>query len=327
MPTLRNSFTEGLKADMYAYGFEAYDSIPTVYDKIFEVEGSDKAYTQSTTVIDAGALVEKPENEQITFENAMEGYTVYGKNRTFAKGIQFSFEAVEDMEPGKIANLVKNYAQTWAKSAQINKEEFAAKFFLYGGYTAGHDVFNNTITGVITDPTGDLCYDGKPFFNLSGNLRPLYPGATATHYNSIATALSDSALKTAYTLMTSTNNVDSRGRRISLQPDTLVVPSALKFTALNILGATNVVNSANNDLNTAQNLVSNLLEWQYLNSDTDCWFLLKAKFGLKFHNRMPLTFDFYQDEDTKAYKATAMARWGAHVYDWRGVVASQVATS
>jgi len=326
MPTLRNSFTEGLKADMYAYGFEAYDAIPTVYDKIFEVVGSDKAYTQSTQVINAGDLIEKPENEQIVFENAMEGYTVYAKNRTFAKGIQFSFEAVEDMEPGKIANLVKDYAQTWGKSAQINKETFAAKFFLYGGYTAGHEVFNNTITGVITDPTGDLCYDGLPFFNLSNNLRPLYPGATAAYYNSLALDLSDVNLKTAYLRMTSTNNIDSRGRKIALKPDTLLVPSDLKFSAMNILNASNVLGTANNDINTAQNLVSNLTEWQFL-TDTNAWFLLKAKFGLKFHNRMPLTFDFYQDEDTKAYKATVMARWGGHVYDWRGVVASQVSTS
>ena len=326
MPTLRNSFTEGLKADMYAYGFEAYDSMLTVYDKIFEVEGSDKAYTQSTQVINAGDLIEKPEQEKIVFENAMEGYTVYGKNRTFAKGIEFSFEAVEDMEPGKIANLVKDYARTWGASAQVNKESFAAKFFLYGGYTAGHEVFNNSITGVVTDPTGDLCYDGLPFFNLSNNLRPLYPGATAAYYNSLAIDLSDVNLKTAYLRMTSTNNIDSRGRKIALKPDTLLVPSDLKFTAMNILNASNVLGTANNDVNTAQNLVSNLVEWQFL-TDTNAWFLLKAKFGLKFHNRMPLTFDFYQDEDTKAYKATCMARWGAHVYDWRGVVASQVSTS
>lgn len=326
MATLRNSFTEGLKADMYAYGFEAYDQIPTMHDKLFEVVGSDRAYDQSTQVISAGDLVEKPEHESIVFENAMEGYTVYGKNRTFAKGIEFSFEAVQDMPSEKIANLVRDYARQWATSAAMNKETFAAKFFNYGGYTAGNEVFNNTITGVVTDPTGDLCYDGKPFFNLSNNLRPLYPGATATHYNSLALPLSDVNIKTAYLRMTTTNNVDSRGRKIMLKPDALLVPPDLKFSALNILNASNVINSANNDLNTAQNIVPNLLEWQYL-TDTDAWFLLKTKHGLKFHNRMPLTFDFYQDEDTKAYKATVIARWGAHVYDWRGVVASQVSTS
>ncbi len=326
MAVMRNAFTEGLKADMYAYGFEAYDALPTVYDKVFEVVGSDKAYNQSTSVINAGDLVEKPENEPIVFENAMEGFTVYGKNRTFAKGIEFSMEAVEDMPAEKIANLVRDYARQWGASTQMNKETFAAKFFNYGGYTAGHDVFNATITGVITDPQGDLCYDGKPFFNLIGNKRPLYPGGTATHYNSVALALSDVNLKTAYDLMTTTNNVDARGRKMALKPDTLLVPSGLRFTALNILNATGVLGSANNDINTVQNLVPNLVEWQYL-TDADAWFLLKAKFGLKFHNRKPLTFDFYQDEDTKAYKATVIARWGAHVYDWRGVVASQVNTA
>lgn len=321
----RDSFTEGIKADMYAYGFNKYDSLPTVHDKVFEVVGSDKAYEQSTLVLDAGSLVEKKPKAKIDFENAMEGFTIRGKNRTFGKGIEFEMELVEDMPKEKIANIVTAYAMQWAERLVQKKEEFAASFFNYGGYTAGHEIFNATITGVVTDPSGNLCYDGKPLFNLSNNLRPLYPGDTAAYYNGIASALSAATLETLFLRMVSTNNVDSRGKKIALRPDTLLVPSALTFTADNILKATNITASPNNDINPMQNIVQKL-EWQYLTSTT-AWFIGKLGKGLKFHNRKPLTFDFYRDEETGSYKALCMARFGAHVYDWRYWHGSNAATS
>lgn len=321
----RDSFTEGIKADMYAYGFAKYDSLPSVHDKVFEVVGSDKAYEQSTVILDAGELVEKKPKSRITFENAMEGFTIKGKNRTFAKGIEFEMELVEDMPKEKIANIVLAYAQQWSERLMQKKEEFAASFFNYGGYTAGHDVFNASITGVVTDSSGNLCYDGKPLFNLSNNLRPLYPGGTAAYYNALASALSAANLETLFLRMVSTNNVDSRGKKIGLRPTTLLVPSALTFTADNILKATNIVGNANNDINPMQNILQKL-EWQYLTSAT-AWFIGVPGKGLKFHNRKPLTFDFYRDEETQSYKALAIARFGAHAYDWRFWHGSNAATS
>lgn len=269
---VRSAFTEGLKADMYAYGFEAYESLPAVHEQLFEVVGSSTAYEQSTQIIGAGEIVEKPENDPIVFENALEGYTIYGKNRTYGKGIEFSMEMVEDMPKEKIANIVVEYARRWGERVIQKKEEFAAGFFNYGGYTAGHDTFNAKITGVTpSDAPSALLYDGKPFFNLSNNLRALYPGGTAAFYNALALSLDSTNLQTLYTRMTSTNNVDSRGKKIALKPTTLLLPSALYFTALNVLGASNVLGSGNNDLNTTKNLLQPV-EWQYLTSST-AWFI------------------------------------------------------
>jgi len=113
MAVVRSQFTEGLKADMYAYGFEAYDSLAPVHEQVFEVVGSSKAYEQSTSVIRGNNLVEKKEFEPIIYANPLEGYTVYGINRTFADGVEFSMEMVEDMPQEKIANLVLDYARGW----------------------------------------------------------------------------------------------------------------------------------------------------------------------------------------------------------------------
>ncbi len=313
---MRNSFTEAVRRDMYKVGFEVRDALPAVHEDIFEVTGSTGAYEQTTEILGAGNLNEKPETEKIVFENAMEGFTVYGKNRTYAKGIEFSMETVEDISPDKVANIVTDYAKRWGERYIQKKEKFAADFFINGGLTAGHDTFSAKITGVTpTDANTALTYDGYPFFNLSNNLRPLYPGGTGTYYNGLANALSQANLQTSYLRAVSTNNIDSRGEKIALKPDVLIVPSALTFTADVILQTTNVIGSGNNDVNPMNNILRKI-EWQYL-TDTDAWFIGLAKKGLKFHNRKGLTFDFWQDRETSGYKASVIARWGAHVYDWR----------
>lgn len=326
MGVVRNQFTELLKADMYDVAFDAYEQLETVHDKVFEVKGSAGAWEQSTQLLGAGNLVEKPEHEPITYENAMEGFTIYGKNRTFAKGIEFSMEIVEDTPPEKIANIVKEYAAQWAERAVQKKETFAAAFFNNGGLTAGHDTFNAHITGVTPSgvPTA-LCYDGKPFFNLSGNNRPLYPGGSASYYNGVALALSGTNIKTLYNLIRATNNVDSRGEKVMIKPDVILVPPALIFDALTLMNSSLIPGSGNNDINVLKGLLQPL-EWQYL-TDTDAWFIGKKQKGIVFHNRKPLTFDFWKDEDTKGYKASVVARWGAHVKDFRYWGGSNFSTS
>jgi len=327
MGVVRSQFTEGLKADMYAYGFEAYDSLPPVHEQIFEVIGSSKAYEQSTSVIRGNDLKEKAENEPILYSNPLEGYTIYGKNRTFADGVEFSMEMVEDMPSEKIANIVLEYARGWGLETIRAKEEFAAQFFNEGFKTAGHDCFSANITGVTpSDAPTALLYDGKPFFNLSNNTRGLYPGATAAYYNGFSSStLSETNLQTIYLHMVSTNNIDGQGKKINLMPNVLLIPSALRFTAKKLLETDRVVGSGNNDINTVQNLLTPI-EWQYL-TDTDAYFLGAQKRGMKFHNRKPLTFDFYQNDTNKSYRADVVVRWGAHVYDWRFWAGANGATS
>lgn len=326
MEVTRSQFTELLKKDMYLYSMESYSQLSPVYPQLFEVVGSQSAYEQETIGIYGNSFVEKPETEKITFHNPLEGYTIYSKNRTFADGIEVSMEMAEDTPPEKIRNFVLTQAQKWTEESERAKELHCAKFFNYGGYTAGHDVFNAKITGVTPSgaPTA-LCYDGKPLFNLSNNLRALYPGGSAAYYNGLALALSAANLETAYLLMTVTNNVDGAGRKINLMPENLIIPPQLMFTAKNILESSGVNGSANNDINPVQNLLKPIV-WQYL-TDTDAWFIGTPKKALRFHNRKPLTFDFWQDPVTKSYFATAIMRFGAYVKDWRYLVGSQFSTS
>ena len=165
----RNQFTELLTRDMYGWFLERYDSFSPVYPQIFQVETMVSGYDKVTTGLGLGKLSERKEGDDIIASNLMEGFTVLAKARTFSDSYYMTMEFVEDTPPEKIANILRAQATTWGEGVVSTKEAFAAKFFIHGAKTAGHDVFNSTITGVIDDPTGDLIYDGKPFFAATGN--------------------------------------------------------------------------------------------------------------------------------------------------------------
>ncbi len=321
----RSEFTELMTRDMYGWFMEAYDQLQPVYPQVFNVQPLVGAYDQDTAGIGLGQLSERAEGDDIVASNPLEGYTVIGKARTFSDSFYLTMEFVEDATPEKMSSVMQGFASTWASGVVNSKETFAAKFFNYGGYTSGrHDTFDNTITGVITDSSGDFIYTGKPFFALTANNHPAKDGSS--YYNSLgALSLTGANLQTAYNLMTNTNNYDERGEKIALRPDSLLIPPALRFTAKTILGSELLPGGANNDINTSQNLVE-AIEWQYL-TDTNGWFVGSRGKGIKFLERKAPVIDFYQDELSKKFYATIDARFGGVVKNWRYWVAANISTS
>ncbi len=323
MAEVRAQWTEALTKDLYKYMFEKYDQLPKVYPSIFQVEQMDSAYVKETAAIGMGQLSERKEGADIIASNALEGFTVIGKARTWSDAFELTMEVQEDTPPEKIANMARDIASTWAEGVVNSQETFAANFFNYGGYTAGHDIFNNTITGVIDDGSADLIYDGKPFFNLSNNLRSSKGGGT--YYNGTANVLSITNLQTAYNLQTNTNNRNERDEKVALMPNVLVHPPALRFTVKSVLENEWVGGNANLDINTTRNLVQPI-EWHYL-SDSDAWFLGVRQKGIKFLERRIPIIEYYRDPKSKKLFVTIDARWGAVVNNWRYWVGNAFSTS
>ena len=321
---IRSQFTELMTRDMYGWFLERYDSFSPVYPQVFQVEQMISAYDKMTSGLGLGKLSERKEGDEIVASNLLEGFTVLCKARTFSDSYYMTMEFVEDTPVEKIANILKSYSATWGEGVVSTKEQFAANFFNKGGFTLGHEVFNNTITGVVDDPQGDLIYDGKPFFALTANNHPAKDGST--YYNSLgALSLSSANLQTAYNLMTVTNNRNERGEIISLYPNVLLIPPQLHFTAKTLLESELAPGGANNDKNAVQNLVTPL-EWQYL-TDIDGWFLGAKQKGLKFYERKSPVIDFYQDETSKKFYATIDTRFGATVDNFRYWVAANISTA
>lgn len=315
----RNEFTEAMKDDMYGWVWESYPEKPPVWDTIFEVVPSDSAYEKFTTAIGLGELLEKPEGEAIQADRPMESYTIVCKNRSFARKVPFSYESVEDAK--KPGNLIQATVGTWGKGLYVTKEKFYAKFFNNGALDAGHDVFNNTITGVVDDSTTNLIYDSLPFFDTA---HPDKVGNTYANF-SASNSLSYDNLKSTYLTYVNTNNRDERGEVIELMPNVLLIPPALKFTAQELLRTTQIPDSFDNTINVLASIVAPL-EWAYL-TDTDSWFLGALKQGLMATQREDVSLDFWIDEDTKDYHASIFTRFGGVVTNWRYWYASNLSTS
>jgi hypothetical protein len=316
---MRNQFTEAMKKDLYRYFWEKYDETPPVYDMLFDVVTSDAAYERFTSAIGLGELLEKPEGEDLQADAPMESYTIICKNRSFGRLVRFSYETVEDAK--KIDNMVMTTVGTWGRMVPITKEKFYAKFFNYGAYTAGYDVFDNTITGVVDDPSGDLIYDGDPFFSTSHTSRA---GTSYGNYTA-SRALTHTNLQTTWETFHQTNNRDERDQIISLSADTLLLPPALKFTAQVILETTLIPDSAENDVNVLKAILQPV-EWAYL-TDADGWFIGKKKAGIMATDRQDVALDFWQDETSKDYFASIFTRFGGCVTNWRFWYACNISSS
>lgn len=319
MAVMRNEMTENMKQDMYDYYFESYPQIPPTYEQIFEVVPSQAAYEQFTSAIGLGELLEKPEGEDMKADKPMESYTIVCKNKTFARTVPFSYESVEDSQ--KIVPLVQSTVATWAPQVITTKEKFYASMYNKGAFSAGHSVFNNTITGVVTDSTGDLAYDNKAWFATNHADKV---GNTYSNYNSSYTLTSDN-LKTVYETFTITNAKDERGGEIDLMPDALIIPRNLKFTAQEILNSTLVPGVTNNTTNVLNSILP-IVDWAFL-TDTDGWFMTKLKMGKMATDRQGVSLDFWRDELNLGYYASIHVRFGGVPTNFRYDIANATSTS
>lgn len=307
----RSDFSEAMKKDMYDYylDWEKYDEISPVYEQLFDIMPSQAAYEKFNSAIGLGDLLEKPEGEDLKADAPLEGYTIYCKNRTYGRMVRFTMESVDDNQ--KFPNFLRTVVGTWKEALMRTKDRFYVKFFNYGPLTAGDSVFDNTITGLVTDTSGDFIYDGLPFFDT---VHPDKVGNTYANHTA-SRALTHANLETTWLTFTNTNNRDERGNEIDMMPDTLLIPAGLRFTADRILKSQLYPGSADNDINTLNGIVTPLI-WQRL-SDTDGWFLGNKDKGLMGLDRMAPEFDFYQDETSKDYYATVIYRFGGCVTNWR----------
>lgn len=272
-----------------------------------------------TTAIGLGELLEKPEGEDLQADAPMESYTVICKNRSFGRLVRFSYETVQDAQ--KNDNILTTTVGTWGRMLPITKEKFYAKFFNNGAFTAGHDVFNGTITGVVDDASGDLIYDLDPFFSTSHTSRA---GTNYANYTQTR-ALTHANLQTTWETYHQTNNRDERDEIIALAANVLLLPPGLKFTAQVILESTLLPSSMDNDTNVMRGILDPM-EWAYL-TDTDGWFMGRLKMGLMATDREDVTIDFWQDETSKDYFASIFTRFGGCVTQWRHWYACNIATS
>lgn len=307
--------------DMYKCEREGYLEESTVYNRVYKVvSAASGAGDKVTQLLGAGPLERHTvEGQDVNFKSPVDGWSFLVKYHTYSDGLSLSKEAVEDTV--KLGNLIKELATTWGKQNRVCKETLGSRVFNEGGNLSGDYVFNGTHTGN-TDASGDLMYDSKPLFNLTGNKRTTIGGGT--YYNSIASkTMTPTDFEDVYELATITNAKDERDQVIQNPVDTVLCPPGeIYFKAQRLFNTAALPFSQNNDINPYSGLINEIIPWRYLDDytagSTEVFYVGKRQSNdFQFHERQAPELRFFRNENNLGYRVSNNLRIGVLLKNFR----------
>lgn len=288
------------------YGDEL-KAIPRVGPSLFHVLSSSKNNERDSSASGLSKLVERSENQAISYEDEVQGFDVTYTHKNYALGTSVSKTLWEDDQFNVILRKPANLARAKART----EEERMSHIFNYG-FTAGGG-------GSAAFTSGDAL----ALFSASHTRED--GGATQSNY--ATTDLNEAAIEAGIVGMRQV--LDHKGQLFMSKADTLVVPPALEKEARILLESTQRVGTANNDINPYSGALK-LVVWDWLGSaasggsDT-AWFLLDSGLhSLNFFNRVDRGLEGPEyDFDTSTAKWKVDVRHSIGFSGWRGVYGSK----
>lgn len=270
-----------------------YDEHPEEYGQIFDMEPSDKLYEERVHHVGLGLAPVKNQGASISFEDTAQGYVSRITNVTYALGAIVTREAIED---GQYESIAMRLARYLAFSIRQTEENVAANVL--------NRAFNSSYVG------GDgleLCSTAHVTSN-----------GTQSNELAVAADLSEQSLEDM--IIQIMQATDTKGLKISLTGQKLIIPPALTFEAARILESVNQSGTANNDINAirALGLLPGGVVGNHYLTDPDAWFIkTNAPEGLICQTRRAVEFAKDNDFDTENAKMKASVRKGFGWADWR----------
>src|SRR5574343_372178 len=280
----------GVKAWWGRQYAEHVEEFPFLFDK----DSSRQKYEEDVQVTGFGLAPVKGEGSGIHYDSETQGFVSRYTHVTYALGYIVTWEELED----NLYEVVsKRRAQALAFSMRQTKENIAA------------NVYNNAFTA----GTGG---DGVVLCSAS------HPTSSGLQSNLLAAAadLSEAAIEDMIIQISAATN--DRGLKISLMPQTLVIPYNLWFEANRILQSTLQNWTANNAINVlkSENSLPGGIKQSHYFTDSNNWFIrTNAPRGLIHYERNAIKFDQDHDFDTKNAKAAAIERYSFGWTDWRAL--------
>ena len=287
--------------------YETFDEVPEEYSKIFHVKNSKKArevdyglgsmpiWSEFGKAIDknlSGTAVTSEEMPKVPYVTIPAGLERIYVHKEFAQGFMVERKMVDDEQYGAIEKMPKDLARAGRYKVEMDAISLLTKGFSEAGY------------------------DGKPLFATD---HPILKG-DGTNSNLITGELNQENLEKAIIAMR--NFTDEAGKKVVYKADTLIVPPALEFKAIELL---NSVNKPDGDLNNVNSIKGKLKiqVMEFLDSDT-AWFVMDSKrHELNFFWRVRPEFKREEDFDTLVAKYRGYMRYSYGYSDYRGIVGSQ----
>lgn len=273
----------------------SYKERPLECMMVFDEENSDKNYEEDVEATSFGLAPVKSEGGAVSYDSHSQGYTKRYTHIAYGLGYIVTKEELDDNQYDKLS---RSRARSLAFSMRQTKEVVCANIL-------------NRATD--TNYTGG---DGKPLLSTT------HPSVAGDWSNrlSVAADLSEASIEDlAIQIMNATN---SRGLKIALTPQQLIVPPNEAFNATRIVKSELQNDTSNNAINAIRSMglfPKGVMVYHYL-TDVDQWFVkTDAPDGLKFFKRKALEFTKDNDFDTENAKAKAYERFSVGWTDPRSI--------
>ena len=291
------SHPKALWPGVYAWFGAKYAEHPAQYTKLFDVKTSTQNYEEIVEQTGFGLAPVKAEGSSTAYDSHAQGAVSRGTNVAYSLGYIVTREELAD---NKYAAVAMQRAQSLAFSMATTRENVGANVY--------NRAFNSNFTGG----------DGKELLATD------HGSLAGDQSNELATAadFSEAALEDLTIQIMDAKN--SKGLQISLQPQNLIVPTALVYDAQRVLKSTLRSGTADNDSNALRSLsvIPGVEVNNYL-TDSDAWFIrTNAPSGLCWFDREPVQFTKDEDFDTDNAKAKAYMRFVPFWGDFRGLYGS-----
>jgi len=297
MASLRSNFGDLLEPGFRKIFDDAFKEMALVFPKLFRVNSSRKQDEFDSAVSGFGLMTETTEGGQITYEDPVQMYDVTYVHKKYTKGFKVSEELWED----DLYNVMNRKPAALARSARRTAENSAANVF--------NRAFNTSYTGGDAKP---LCSTSHP--RSDG-------GSSQSNASSTGITLTETNLETARTA--ARQQLDDKGMRIQVMPNTILVPVDLEKTANIIIQSSARSGTADNDYNFYRGKFK-VISWEYLTTNNTVWFLIDpAQHQLTWFWRVKPEFKQDVAFDTGMALFKSRQRFSNGWSDWRGVWGSK----
>lgn len=279
---------------MHKFWGREYNEFPQEWSQIFDSQTSEKNYEEDAEVTGFGLAPRKAQAAAISYDSESQGATTRYTHVTYGLGYVVTREELED----NLYEIVsKRRIKALAFSVRQTEETVAANIL--------NRAFNTSYTGG----------DGKAMVVSD------HPTISGSQSNVLTTAADFSEASLEDLIIQIMQATNSRGLKIKLMPQKLVIPAAVAFDAHRVVKSALQSGTANNDANAVKDmgLVKDIVVNHYL-TDSDAWFLTtNAPNGLIRFNRRATEFKQDNDFDTENAKAKSTLRFSVGWTDWRGI--------
>lgn len=275
-----------------AVAINQFTMLPGKMPILFEQAASDSAQEQHASVSGLGKFQVKQPTGTSARDESVQQYERLWVHNEYSLVIPFERKYVDDEKFSHFRSM----GAELGNSAMRTTESFAAK------------VFTDAFVGaeVTAEDGKSLCNNAHTNVD-AGNSQDNY-GTNALDYAGYKTT------RIAHRKFT-----DYRGEKISINPDTLVVPIDLEEAATQVARAAQKPGSTNNDLNAF--LGVDVVVWEYL-TDTNAWFSVDSMMMRQANPwfwRIGLEFFGNRDWDTMLMSVGGYTRFSFGPSDWRWV--------